>query len=71
MFSSLPSIQSALDMGRQAELYSYEQNFSAALELFTSALNVLVPSLRKEPSGERRDLLQQQVIEHKHKTMSK
>lgn len=61
MFSSSPSIQSALDIGRQAELYSYERKFSSAFELFTSALNVLVPSIRKEPSGERRDLLQQQV----------
>lgn len=60
-FASTPCVQSALDVARQAELYSNEQNISAALESFTSALNVLVPEIRKEPSGERKDLLQQQV----------
>lgn len=61
LFASTPAVQHALDIGRQAELYTYEQNFSTALESFTSALNVLVPLIRQEPNGERKDLLQLQV----------
>lgn len=57
----MPAAQNALDTGRQAELYTYEQNFQSALELFTAALNVLVPMLRDEPNGARKVLLQQQV----------
>lgn len=63
LFASTPSIQSALDIARQAELYSYEQNFPLALDSFTTALNILVPLLKKEPNGKRKDLLQQQVMD--------
>lgn len=63
LFSSTPQIQHALEIGRQAELYSYEQNHVAALDRYTSALNVLVPLLPQEPTGTRRDLLQKQVME--------
>lgn len=60
---STPAVQNALEIGRQAELYSYEQNFSAALDCFTSALNVLVPLLKDEPNGKRKELLQKQVMD--------
>lgn len=52
-----------MDIARQGELYSYEQNFHAALESFTTALNTLVPLLKQEPNGKRKDLLQQQVMD--------
>lgn len=60
-FSSTPAATSALDIGHQAELYIYDQNFTAALEAFTSALNILVPLLKNEPLSPRRDLLHKQV----------
>lgn len=61
LFTSMPIVQHALEIGQQAELYSYEQNVSAALDCYTSAMNVLVPFLPQEPSGKRKDLLQKQV----------
>lgn len=63
LFVSTPQVQNALEIGRQAELYSYEQNHAAALERYTLALNVLVPLLPQEPPGLRRDLLQKQVLD--------
>lgn len=63
LFASTPSVQNALDIARQAELYSYEQNFPLALESFTTALKVLVPLLKQEPNGNRKELLQQQVMD--------
>lgn len=56
-------MQDALEIGRQGELYSYEQNNSAALDRYTSALNILVPLLRQEPAGLRKDALQKQIME--------
>lgn len=63
LFASTPQIQHAIEIGRQAELYSYEQNHAAALDRYTSALNVLVPLLPQEPAGLRKDLLHKQVLE--------
>lgn len=63
LFASTPSVQNALDIARQAELYSYEHNFPLALESFTTALNLLVPLLKQEPNGKRKNLLQQQVMD--------
>lgn len=62
LFASTPAIKNALEIGRQAELYAYEQNISAALDRFTSALNILVPLLPQEPAGKRKELLQKQVM---------
>lgn len=61
LFAATPTIQGALEIGRKGELYTYEQNFTAALECFTSALNVLVPILPQEPAGKRKEVLQKQV----------
>ncbi|KAI8123210.1 serine/threonine-protein kinase ULK3 [Lucilia cuprina] len=58
---SSPSLKTALEIGRQGELYLYERKFESALESFTSALGILVPFLNKEPKGERRTLLIQQL----------
>uniref|UniRef100_A0A1B0G538 Serine/threonine-protein kinase ULK3 n=1 Tax=Glossina morsitans morsitans TaxID=37546 RepID=A0A1B0G538_GLOMM len=58
---SSPALKTALDIGRQGELYLYEHKFQLALETFTSALGVMVPFLNKEPKGERRALLVQQL----------
>lgn len=59
----MASVQSALDIGRQAELYSFEHNLSTALDSYTLSLNTLVPLLRDEPPGPRKELLQHQVME--------
>lgn len=63
LFASTPPVQHALEIGRKGELYSCEQNHVAALDCYTSALNVLVPLLPQEPIGMRKDLLQKQVME--------
>uniref|UniRef100_A0A1A9WVH6 Serine/threonine-protein kinase ULK3 n=1 Tax=Glossina brevipalpis TaxID=37001 RepID=A0A1A9WVH6_9MUSC len=58
---SSPALKTALDIGRQGELYLYERKFELALETFTSALGLMVPFLNKEPKSERRTLLVQQL----------
>lgn len=58
---SSPSLKTGLDIGRQGELYLFERKYESALESFTSALGILVPFLNKEPKGDRRSLLLQQV----------
>ncbi|XP_063704865.1 serine/threonine-protein kinase ULK3 [Culicoides brevitarsis] len=60
---SSPAICHALDIGRQAELYAHEKNFTTALQSFQSALGSLVPLLQKEPKGPRRDMLHSQIME--------
>ncbi|KAH8397700.1 hypothetical protein KR215_010098 [Drosophila sulfurigaster] len=59
--NSSPSLKSGLEIGRQGELYLYERKLDAALESYTSALGILVPFVNKEPKGERRNLLLQQL----------
>lgn len=61
LFASTPSVVHALDIGRQAELYTYEHKFSTALDLFKSALSVLLPLLKNESPGTRKELLHKQV----------
>ncbi|XP_039971075.1 serine/threonine-protein kinase ULK3 [Bactrocera neohumeralis] len=58
---SSPQLKSALEIGRQGELYLYERKFKAALEAYTNALGMLVPFTNNEPKGERRNLLLQQL----------
>uniref|UniRef100_A0A1I8Q0C0 Serine/threonine-protein kinase ULK3 n=1 Tax=Stomoxys calcitrans TaxID=35570 RepID=A0A1I8Q0C0_STOCA len=58
---SSPSLKTGLDIGRQGELYLFERKYESALESFTSALGILVPFLNKEPKGDRRSLLLQQL----------
>ncbi|XP_036322967.1 serine/threonine-protein kinase ULK3 isoform X2 [Rhagoletis pomonella] len=58
---SSPQLKSALEIGRQGELYLYERKFRAALDAYTSALGMLVPFTNNEPKGERRNLLLQQL----------
>uniref|UniRef100_A0A1I8MKH6 Serine/threonine-protein kinase ULK3 n=1 Tax=Musca domestica TaxID=7370 RepID=A0A1I8MKH6_MUSDO len=58
---SSPSLKTGLEIGRQGELYLFERKYEAALESFTSALGILVPFINKEPKGDRRALLLQQL----------
>lgn len=59
---STTSMADGLEIGAIAELYLAEGNYALALEKFQSCLGILVPLLRKEPPGRRRDLLHKQVI---------
>jgi hypothetical protein len=53
---------SALDIGNVAEQYLAESSYESALEKFQSSLKVLVPMLRKECPGRRKELLTKQVL---------
>lgn len=66
---SSPSLKTGLEIGRQGELYLFERKYEAALESFTSALGILVPFINKEPKGDRRALLLQQVLKNMHITL--
>lgn len=59
--NSSPSLKTGLEIGRQAELYSYEKKLEAALEGYTSALGILVPFVNNEPKSDRRQLILQQI----------
>ncbi|XP_076277263.1 unc-51 like kinase 3 homolog Aduk isoform X3 [Lasioglossum baleicum] len=50
-----------LEIGEVAEQYLAEGSYVHALERFQSCLGILVPLLKKEPPGRRRDLLYKQV----------
>ncbi|XP_071453893.1 serine/threonine-protein kinase ULK3 isoform X2 [Hetaerina americana] len=56
-----PSLATALDIGKYAEQYLLEGQYSLALEKFESALNIMIPILSQEPPGPRRELLHQQI----------
>lgn len=61
--SSSPELKSALEIGRQAELYALENKLDVALESFKTVLGALMPLLAEEPRGsKRRDLLHQQIV---------
>ncbi|XP_076277262.1 unc-51 like kinase 3 homolog Aduk isoform X2 [Lasioglossum baleicum] len=49
-----------LEIGEVAEQYLAEGSYVHALERFQSCLGILVPLLKKEPPGRRRDLLYKQ-----------
>ncbi|XP_014209923.1 serine/threonine-protein kinase ULK3 [Copidosoma floridanum] len=51
----------ALEIGDVAEQYLVEGNYELALEKFKSSLKVLVPLLKKEPPGRRKELLYKQI----------
>ncbi|XP_017877150.1 serine/threonine-protein kinase ULK3 isoform X3 [Ceratina calcarata] len=61
---STTSMPDALEIGDIAELYLAEGKYALALEKFQACLGILVPLLRKEPPGRRRDLLHKQVMNH-------
>ncbi|XP_062550588.1 serine/threonine-protein kinase ULK3 [Armigeres subalbatus] len=61
--SSSPDLKSALEIGRQAELYALENKLDTALESYKTVLGALMPLLAKEPRGsKRRDLLHRQIV---------
>ncbi|GLH05652.1 Serine/threonine-protein kinase ULK3 [Gryllus bimaculatus] len=59
--SATPGLTSALEIGRDAELYMAEGQYPTALEKFEACLGVLVPAIGKEPKGHRRDLMHSQI----------
>ncbi|KAK7790208.1 hypothetical protein R5R35_013171 [Gryllus longicercus] len=59
--SATPGLTSALEIGRDAELYMAEGQYPTALEKFEACLGVLVPAIGKEPKGHRRDLMHCQI----------
>lgn len=61
MSASSTSLKSALEVGRQGELYTYEGKYQMALDSFRSSLGCLVSILTQEPKGSRRDLMHQLV----------
>ncbi|XP_019559803.2 serine/threonine-protein kinase ULK3 [Aedes albopictus] len=63
MSSSSPALKSALEIGRQAELYALENKLDVALESYKTVLGALMPLLAEEPRGsQRRDLLHRQIV---------
>ncbi|XP_026466317.1 serine/threonine-protein kinase ULK3-like [Ctenocephalides felis] len=55
------TLLSALDQGRTGELYIAEGSYNNALETLQGALSQLMPILIKEPAGDRKILLHNQV----------
>ncbi|XP_053693406.1 serine/threonine-protein kinase ULK3 [Sabethes cyaneus] len=61
--SSSPELKSALEIGRQAELYALENRLDIALESYKTVLGKLMPLLGAELRGsKRRELLHQQIV---------
>ncbi|XP_031828727.1 unc-51 like kinase 3 homolog Aduk isoform X2 [Nomia melanderi] len=58
---STTKMADGLEIGEVAVQYLAEGNYALALERFQSCLGILVPLLKKEPAGRRRDLLHKQV----------
>ncbi|XP_037028807.1 serine/threonine-protein kinase ULK3-like isoform X2 [Bradysia coprophila] len=57
MCTSSQSLLSALEIGRQGELYAFEKNYRLALENLTGSLSILIPLIQQEPPGTRREML--------------
>lgn len=56
-----PPLFSALEIAQSAELYDAEGQIDVAFDKYQSALGLLLPLLSKEPKGERKILLSQEV----------
>lgn len=61
MCSSSPKLQNGLEIGQQAEFYTFEKKLEHSLVNYKRALSYLVPLLSEEPKGERKDLLHGQI----------
>ena len=61
MCSSSPKLQNGLEIGQQAEFYTFEKKLDLSLINYKRALSYLVPLLNEEPKGERKDLLHGQI----------
>ncbi|XP_046640835.1 serine/threonine-protein kinase ULK3-like [Daphnia pulicaria] len=59
--SATPNLASALEIGKEGVQYDSEGQHVIALERYKAALDVMIPMLRHESKGRRRDLLHQQV----------
>ncbi|CAO1442863.1 unnamed protein product [Diamesa serratosioi] len=61
MCASSPKLQNGLEIGQQAEFYTFEKKLDLSLVNYKRALSYLVPLLSEEPKGERKDLLHGQI----------
>lgn len=57
-----PKLMTGLEIGCMGEMYLAEGRKNLALEKFTAALQVLIPSLETEPQGPRKEMLHSQVL---------
>uniref|UniRef100_A0A023F7A7 Serine/threonine-protein kinase ULK3 n=1 Tax=Triatoma infestans TaxID=30076 RepID=A0A023F7A7_TRIIF len=63
MAKPTPKMYDGLDVGYSAQMYLCEGKYREAIDKFMLALSLLIPVLRKEPCGKRRELLTIQVKE--------
>lgn len=61
MAKATPKMYDGLDVGYSAQMYLCEGNYRESLDKFMLALSLLIPVLRNEPCGKRRELLVIQV----------
>lgn len=59
--SSTPQIKTALDIGASGELYAHEGSYATALEKYQLSLGCLLPLMKTEPKGRRKDLLTEEA----------
>lgn len=61
LFQSTPKVYDALEIGLTGQMYMAEGDYLTAYNKFEASLNVLIPHIKKEPAGLRKDLLVRQV----------
>ncbi len=61
MCNNTPALKTAVEIAHSAELYDREGQTEIAAEKYTTALGLLLPLLSKEPKGERKTLLSQEI----------
>nr|XP_014285124.1 serine/threonine-protein kinase ULK3 isoform X2 [Halyomorpha halys] len=61
IFQSTPKVHDALEIGLTGQMYMSEGDYVTAYNKFEASLNVLIPHIKKEPPGQRKDLLVRQV----------
>ncbi|CAL4130822.1 unnamed protein product, partial [Meganyctiphanes norvegica] len=59
--SSTPQIKTAVEIAASAELYAHEGSYATALEKYQLSLGALLPLIRNEPKGLRKDLLTEEA----------
>lgn len=60
---STPSLQFALETGRQGEQYAAEGAYALALQRYQGALTALLTGVENEPQGQRREMLMKKIEE--------
>ncbi|CAH1407954.1 unnamed protein product [Nezara viridula] len=61
LFQSTPKVYDALEIGMTGQMYMAEGDYVTAYNKFEGSLNVLIPHIKTEPPGLRKDLLVRQV----------